>query len=104
MLYALREPRIADKMRKGALIDAIKIASTHVAAMRGNHGVTAHRIEDMRERLVQSGTQLTEQRTALESTDLVEAIARLQAKQLGLQAAQAVFARINQSTLFDLLR
>lgn len=96
-----------DATRKAATdasIDAIKIASTHVAAIRGNHGVTAHRIEDMRERLVQSGTQLTEQRTALESTDLVEAIARLQAKQLGLQAAQAVFARINQSTLFDLLR
>ena len=48
--------------------------------------------------------QLEEQRSGLESTDITEAVARLGAKDLSLKAAQAVFARINQTSLFDILR
>jgi flagellar hook-associated protein 3 FlgL len=33
----------------------------------------------------------------------MEVVARLQSRQLSLEAAQATFARINRSTLFDLL-
>ncbi|KAI9881319.1 MAG: hypothetical protein M1823_006666 [Watsoniomyces obsoletus] len=87
-----------------ASIDAINAAAAHVAGARGYLGVTANRIEDLKERHTQSGMQLSEQRGGLEATDLVEAIARLHSKQLGLQAAQAVFTRVNQGTLFDLLR
>jgi flagellar hook-associated protein 3 FlgL len=39
----------------------------------------------------------------LEDTDLTAAIARLNAQQLTLDAAQAAFARINRRSLFDLL-
>jgi flagellar hook-associated protein 3 FlgL len=87
-----------------ASIDAVNAAATHVAGARGNQGVTAHRIEDLKERMTQSGLQLEEQRTGLEATDRIAAIAKLNSSELGLQAAQAVFARVNQGTLFDLLR
>lgn len=87
-----------------ASIDGINAAAAHVAAARGYLGVTASRIEDLKERHTQSGMQLSEQRGGLEGTDLVEAIARLHSRELGLQAAQAVFTRVNQGTLFDLLR
>lgn len=85
-------------------IEAVNAAAAHMAAARGDQGVTGQRIEDLKERLTQSSVQLEEQKTGLEATDLVEAIARLHSRQLGLQAAQAVFARVNQGTLFDLLR
>ena len=87
-----------------AAIDAVNAAVAHIAAARGNQGVTAHRIEQLQEGLAQSSMQLGVQRAALESTDLVEAIAKLQSRQLSLQAAQSVFAHVNQSSLFDLLR
>ncbi len=101
---AVLEPN--DTLRSAATkaaIDAVNAAAAHVAGARGDQGVTAHRIDDLKERLTQSSVQLDEQRAGLESTDMVDAIARLQSRQLGLQAAQAVFTRINQGTLFDLL-
>ncbi len=85
-------------------IDAIGASILHVAAARGDQGVRANRVDSLHERLTLSGQELNEQRIGLEGVDLVEAIARLQAKQLSLSATQAVFARINQSSLFDLLR
>ena len=88
----------------GVAMDEIAAAVAHVAAARGDQGVRANRIDELRERFKLSETSLEEQRGALEGIDLVEAMARLQGRQLGLQAAQAVFARVNQNTLFDLLR
>jgi flagellar hook-associated protein 3 FlgL len=87
-----------------ASIDAIGAASNHIASVRGDQGVRANRIAKLSEQFQDSSIQLTEQRSALEDVDIVEAVARLQAKQVSLEAAQAVFARVNQSTLFDLLR
>ncbi|MET0364188.1 MAG: flagellin, partial [Sphingobium sp.] len=40
----------------------------------------------------------------LEDTDLTEAVTKVQAKLTTLQAAQAVFSKINQQSLFDLLK
>lgn len=95
---ALRAAAFADSL------DAVRAATEHVAAVRADQGVRAKRIDGLRERLELSKVQLSEQRGALEGTDLIDAIPRLQALQLNLQAAQAVFARVNQTTLFDLLR
>lgn len=96
------DPAARDSATKVAL-EEIKAASEHIAAARGKQGVTAYRIQELKERLTLSGMQLTEQRTALEATDLVGVITRLQASQLGLQAAQSVFAKVNQRSLFDLI-
>lgn len=95
---------VAREAASAASIDALEAGASHVIAARGEQGVRASRIDNIRERLATSGLQLAEQRNGLEATDIVEVVARLEAKRLTLQAAQAVFARVNQNTLFDLLR
>jgi flagellar hook-associated protein 3 FlgL len=88
----------------GAALDSVQAAAAHVSAMRGEQGARGNRIDQLLERLAEADLQLAEERAAVEGADVVAVIARLQSKQLTLQAAQAVFARVNQSTLFDLLR
>lgn len=87
-----------------ASVAATTVAVDHIAAARGEQGVRGNRIDSLHEQLELSGLQLTEQRSAIEGTDIAEVVARLQSKQLSLQAAQAVFARIGQTSLFDLIR
>lgn len=82
----------------------IAAASTHIAAVRGDHGARASRIERLAEQLELSSIELQDQRGEIEGVDLTEAIARLQAKQLSLQAAQAVLAQVGKTSLFDLIR
>jgi flagellar hook-associated protein 3 FlgL len=84
--------------------DNVAAAGTHIADARGAQGALASRIDQLTERQADSGLQLNEERSNLESTDVTAAIATLQSQQLTLQAAQAVFSRVNASTLFDLLR
>jgi flagellar hook-associated protein 3 FlgL len=88
----------------GTSLDELRAAADHVSAARGDQGARGNRIDQLLESLASSGLQLSEERGAIEATNMVEVVARLQARQLTLQAAQAVFARINQSTLFDILR
>ncbi|MGQ0661219.1 flagellin N-terminal helical domain-containing protein [Sphingosinicella sp.] len=76
----------------------------HIAGIRGQQGARGNRIDQLVERFETTKIQLTEERSVLEDTDVNAAIAKLQSQQLTLQAAQAVFARVNQSTLFDILR
>jgi flagellar hook-associated protein 3 FlgL len=85
-------------------VDEVAAAVRHVSAARGQQGALGNRIDQLLERNADSGLQLEEERSGLESTDVTAAIARLQSQQLTLQAAQAVFSRINASTLFDVLR
>lgn len=84
--------------------DEVSAAVEHVANARGTQGTLGSRIDALTERQADSGLQLEEERSNLESTDVTAAIARLQSQQLTLQAAQAVFSRVNASTLFDILR
>ncbi len=76
----------------------------HVANVRGQQGARGNRIDQLVERFETTKIELTEERSALEDTDITAAIAKIQAQQLTLDAAQAVFARVNQNTLFDILR
>ena len=82
----------------------LEAAVGHIANVAGIQGVRAGRIDTMQDRALDSALEIQEERTGLEGADLTETIARLQSKQLTLEAAQAVFARINQTGLFDLLR
>lgn len=88
----------------GASIAELVAGVEHVASVRGQQGARGNRIDQLVERFETAKIQLAEERSALEDTDVRDAIARIQAKQLTLDAAQAVFARVNQSTLFDILR
>ncbi len=85
-------------------IDEVEAASIHIARSRGQQGALANRVDQLVERQADAMLQLDDERSGLESTDVTEVIAKLQSKQLTLQAAQAVFARVNATTLFDLLR
>lgn len=87
-----------------ASLEALANATDHVAAVRADQGVRGNRIDRLREQLEDSAIRIEEQKGTIEGVDLTEAIARLQSKQLSLQAAQAVLARVSQSSLFDLLR
>jgi len=102
---AIREPDPALRTAATrAALDAMNSGITHVAAMRADQGVRAGRIEALREQLELSSLQLEDQKGTIEGTDIPEAVARLESLRLSLQAAQAVFARVGQNSLFDLLR
>ena len=88
--------------RADALAD-VTAASDHVSAVRGEQGARAARIDAVRDRLTTVLTGGAEERSALEDTDVAATIAHIQADQLALDAAQAVFAKVNRRTLFDLL-
>jgi flagellar hook-associated protein 3 FlgL len=85
-------------------VDEVAAAVEHISSARGEQGARANRVDQLLERQADSAIQLEEERSGLESTDVTAAIARLQSQQLTLQAAQAVFSRVNASTLFDVLR
>jgi flagellar hook-associated protein 3 FlgL len=95
---AAREAAVAVSM------DEVAAAVGHVASQHGEQGALANRVDQLLERQADTNLQLTEERSGLEDTDIRAVIARLSSQQLSLQAAQAVFARVNESTLFDILR
>jgi flagellar hook-associated protein 3 FlgL len=93
--------------RKAAVaisVDEVAAAVGHVAGQRGEQGALANRVDQLLERQADTGLQMEEERSGLEDTDIQAIIARLSSQQLSLQAAQAVFARVNENTLFDILR
>ncbi|MEY3657394.1 MAG: hypothetical protein RL425_155 [Pseudomonadota bacterium] len=76
---------------------------THVADVRAELGVQGRSIEAALDRLADAKINISAERSALEDTDIGEAVARLNSQQLTLEAAQAAFARISRTTLFDIL-
>jgi flagellar hook-associated protein 3 FlgL len=84
--------------------DNVTAAVEHIANARGAQGALGNRLDQLTDRQADSAIQLEEERSNLESTDVTAAIAKLQSQQLTLQAAQAVFAKVNANTLFDILR
>jgi flagellar hook-associated protein 3 FlgL len=87
-----------------ASLDALDGAAQQVANARAQQGVQANRLDALRDRLASSGVQLDEQKSGLQDVDVTAVVAQIQSKQLNLQAAQAIFARVNQSSLFDLIK
>jgi flagellar hook-associated protein 3 FlgL len=85
-------------------VDNVAASVEHVANARGEQGALGSRIDQLVQRQADAGLQIEEERSNLESTDVTAAIAKLQSQQLTLQAAQAVFSRVNASTLFDILK
>lgn len=99
---------IADAAARAAAIttslDDVQAGQTRIRAARSDQGVRAARIDSIVDRLEESKITLAGQRIDIEGVDMPEAIARMQSRDLSLKAAQAIFANVNQSTLFDLLR
>lgn len=85
-------------------LDAVKAAQNHVVLEQTKQGVRGDRLDVIGTRLTDIDIDLKERRADLESTDLTEVISSVSAKLLQLEAAQSAFARINQQTLFDLIK
>jgi len=86
-----------------ASLDAMKIGQNHITVELARQGVRSNRLDVVGDRLTDIDLDLTERRSALESTDLTEVISNVKAQLIQLEAAQSAFARINQRTLFDLI-
>jgi flagellar hook-associated protein 3 FlgL len=89
-------------MADDALTD-VTTAISHVTDQRAAQGVRAAQLDIAAETVEEAQTQLAEERSSLEDTDVAATIMRLNAKTLSLQAAQAAFAKVNRNTLFDFL-
>lgn len=87
-----------------ASLDQMDLATAHVTNIRAEQGLRAQRLDAYGDRLQESGLQLTEERSLIEDTDVAEAIARVQSKDLSLKASQAIYSQLSQRTLFDLIR
>lgn len=92
-----------DSTAIGAALTTLGSAISHVADQRAAIGLNAGRLERIGDSLEVRGISLSDERSAVEDTDLSVAIAELNAQKLTLDAAQAAFARINRQTLFDIL-
>ena len=84
-------------------LTALDGAAVQVGKARADQGLIADRLDNIKERLENSALELIEKRTAIEGADIPAVVARLQMNQTNLQAAQAIFARVNKTSLFDLI-
>jgi flagellar hook-associated protein 3 FlgL len=103
MASAAAAVRGGDPAAIAAALSETNAGSRHVIAAHGEQGSRGARIDTLRDRIESSALNLEEERSSIESADVMEVIARLQSRQVSLEAAQATFARINRATLFDLL-
>ncbi|MFT3965844.1 MAG: flagellin [Sphingobium sp.] len=101
---AIAAVRSADSDAISTSMTESKAALDHVIVAQSQQGVRTKRLDDEVSRLSDQKLNLIERRSNLEDTDLTEAVTKVQAKLVTLQAAQAVFSKINQQSLFDLLK
>ncbi len=87
----------------GASLTTLDAGVTKTADVLGDIGQRGKRLESLQEASRAQDIDFAAERSDLESTDISEAIALLNAQTLTLDAAQAAFARINRRTLIDLL-
>lgn len=97
------DPALRTPASQAALANT-SLAVTQIASARADQGIRANRLDAVKEALENSAIQLDEQRSAIEGANIPEIIARLSSRQVSLEAAQAIFARLNRSSLFDLIR
>lgn len=101
---AITAVETGDETTRTTALAAIETGLDHVIGEQARQGIRSERLSAMADRVTGIALTLQERRSGLEDTDLTETIAKMQQKLLTLEAAQAAFARINQQSLFDLLR
>lgn len=100
---AITAVETGDDTALATALDSVKAGQEHVTVELTRQGVRSDRLDILDTRLADVDITLTERRQALESTDLATTISMVQSKLLQLNAAQSLYARINQQTLFDLI-
>lgn len=93
-----------DDAAMASAVTTVQTAQGHITVEQAKQGVRSDRLEVVGTRLTDVDLGLTEKRSNLESTKLEEVIAKVKSGLLQLDAAQTTFARINQQTLFDLIK
>jgi len=91
----------------GAVAEAtneISAAQTQVASVRGSVGARSARLDLVSDQLTDTAANREIDRSALEDTDVTEAITELQKTMTILSATQASFTKLSQLSLFDYLR
>jgi flagellar hook-associated protein 3 FlgL len=101
---AITAVETGDETARTTALAAIETGLDHVIGEQARQGIRSERLSAMADRVTGIALTLQERRSGLEDTDLTETIAKMQQKLLTLEAAQSAFARINQQSLFDLLR
>jgi flagellar hook-associated protein 3 FlgL len=87
----------------GNALAALDGAIDQMATAQAQVGLNAARLERLADLHAERSIAHAAEKSGLEDTNLTEAIARLNAQTITLEAAQAAFARINRRTLFDIL-
>lgn len=101
---AIAAVRSGDNTARNTSLTEARSALDHVIVAQSKQGVRTQRLDDESSRILDANLQLSERRSGLEDADLTAVIAQLQAKLVTLQAAQTVYAKINQQSLFSLIR
>ena len=96
--------RTGDANQRSALLDPLRLQSDIAANILGNHGIENDRLLQGAARLQDRKIDVSEYRASLEETDITLAITETQKLLINLEAAQAAYARIEQSSLFDQIR
>lgn len=86
-----------------AALGDVRAGLDHIIVAQSQQGVRSQRLDEETARLDDTNLNLAEKRSALADTDLTEVIAKVQAKLITLQAAQTAFAKISQTSLFNLI-
>jgi flagellar hook-associated protein 3 FlgL len=84
-------------------LSAIQAASDRLTTVQADQGVRAAAIDTHSAAIKTDQTDLATQRSGLEDADVASALSLIASKMTTLQAAQAVFAKVNSRTLFDAL-
>ena len=90
--------------RRSGSSRALRLQTGIVVKILGNHGIETDRLLQGAKRLEDRQIDVSEYRATLEETDLALAISEVQKLLISLEAAQATYARIQQSSLFDQIR
>ena len=98
---AVRNGTQADRNSRLTPLDG---AIDYMTAMLTQQGVARGRLESARNQFIESRVVLAERRQEIEDTNVSEAITKLQALDISLEAAQAVYAKNTQRSLLDYLR
>ncbi len=96
--------RTGTAAQRSALLNPLDTQISATANILGKHGIENDKLKQGAARLEDRQIDVSEYRATLEETDLTLAITEVQKMLISLEAAQAAYARIEQSSLFDQLR
>ncbi len=75
----------------------------HFSNLIARQGIMVNRLDQQEDRLQLSQLSSTERRSALESTDIAEAVTRFQSLLVNLEAAQRLYAKSTSTSLIQLI-